>query len=42
MDENVVVSETHYFTPKNCFNLNEPFKKVLLFYFICKFTYHLS
>ena len=23
MDENVVASETYYFTPKNCFVLNE-------------------
>ena len=24
MDENVVASESHYFTPKYCFDLNEP------------------
>ena len=29
MDENVVASETQYFAPKDCFDLNEP----LLFFF---------
>ena len=34
MDENVVVSETYHFTPKNCFDLNEPFQEgiIILFY----------
>ena len=34
MDGNVVVSETHYFTPKNCFDLNKPLQEgiIILFY----------
>ena len=34
MDENVVASESHYFTPKNCFDLNEPLLEgiIILFY----------
>ena len=35
MDGNVVVSETHYFSPKNCFDLiNEPLQEcfIILFY----------
>ena len=44
MDENVVASETHYFTPKNCFDLNKSLQEdiIILFYFIFKFTFHLS
>ena len=30
MDGNVVVSETHYFTPKNCFDLNEPLQEGII------------
>ena len=33
MDGNVVVSETHYFTPKNCFDLNELSQESILFSF---------
>ena len=34
MDENVVASETQYFAPKDCFDLNEPFQEsiIILFY----------
>ena len=34
MDENVVASESHNFTPKYCFDLNEPLQEgiIILFY----------
>ena len=34
MDGNVVASESHYFTPKYCFDLNEPLQEgiIILFY----------
>ena len=34
MDGNIVTSETQYFTPKDCFDLNEPLQEgiIILFY----------
>ena len=36
MDGNVVASETHYFIPKYCFDLNEPLQEGIriFFYFL--------
>ena len=41
-DRDVVASETQYFAPKNCFDLNEPLQEgiISLLYFL--FTFHLS
>ena len=33
MDGNVVASKTHYFTPKNCFDLNGPFQESIIISF---------
>ena len=35
MDGNVVASESHYFIPKNCFDLNEPLPQQFLEYAMC-------
>ena len=33
MDGNVVASESHYFIPKNCFDLNEPLQECIVILF---------
>ena len=42
MNVNIVTSKTHYFAPKDCFNLNEPLQEGIINYFICDlhFIYH--
>ena len=34
MNVNIVTSKTHYFAPKDCFDLNEPLQEgiIILFY----------
>ena len=42
MDVNVVASKTHYFAPKDCFDLNEPFQEGIIILFYLRFTFYLS
>ena len=42
LDGNVVVSETQYFAPKDCFKLNEPLQEGIIIFFYLWFTFHLS